>query len=198
MWGTTALQHLFSSALSWSNIDFEKSMIWGSLFSLAYELYIEIEDGFAPNWGFSPGDALFNILGAGYPLLQYYYPSLKNVNLKMSYKPSRHIRDGKKILNDDHEGQNFYLSLKINNVLPEKLEKFWPDFLCIAIGYDIENWNLYGSADKIFYLALDYDLEFIPLYGEFWQFLKNTLNLIHFPAPGIKYYNKKFYLTIAY
>ena len=205
-WGATAIQHLFSSALSWSNFSYETSMWLGSALALTYQLYVETYDGYAKDWGFSPGDAMFDFGGAFYPLLQYYFPPLKNVNLKLSYYPSRRLlkKDPNdelyknKFVIDDYEGQSFYLSFKINNMLPERLEKFWPDFLCLAIGYQMRNWNGYAVADKNYFLTLDYDFEQIPLYGQFWQFLKNTFNLIHFPAPGIKYSNKKFYLTITY
>lgn len=203
-WGAYAIQHLFSSSLNWANIDYTKSIWYGSILATLYQFYVEFEDGFAGDWGFSPGDALFDFLGATYPLAQYYFPTLKNFNLKYSYYPSKQFREGirtgknMKTIIDDYEGQSFYLSVRVNNLLPEKLEKFWPDFLCLAIGYNMRNWNGYGVADKNFYLALDYDTEQIPIYGDFAQFIKNTLNLIHFPAPGIKYSNKKFYLTIAY
>jgi len=205
-WGATAIQHLFSSSLQWSNFSDKTSMWIGSILALTYQLYVETYDGYASNWGFSPGDALFDFGGAFYPLLQYYFPPLKNINLKLSYYPSKRLLKKhpddelykNKFVIDDYEGQSFYLSFKINNMLPDKLEKFWPDFLCLAFGYQMRNWNGYASADKNYFIALDYDFEQIPLYGQFWQFLKNTFNLIHFPAPGIKFSNKKIYLTITY
>lgn len=205
-WGATAIQHIFSSSLSWANFSDESSVILGSLLALTYQLYVETYDGYAQNWGFSPGDALFDFGGAIYPLIQYYYPTLKNINLKLSYYPSKRLLKKNpndtlyqnKFVIDDYEGQSFYLSFKINNMLPESLEKYWPDFLCIAVGYQIRNWNGYASADKNFFIALDYDLEKIPLYGNFWQFLKRTFNLFHLPAPAIKISNKKISFTIAY
>ncbi|MCR4417985.1 MAG: YfiM family protein [Ignavibacteria bacterium] len=205
-WGATAIQHLFSSSLSWSNFSDETSMWLGSILALTYQLYVETYDGYAKDWGFSPGDAMFDFGGAFYPLLQYYIPPLKNVNLKLSYYPSKRLlkKDPNdelyrnKFVIDDYEGQSFYLSFKINNMLPENLEKYWPDFLCLAIGYQMRNWNGYAVADQNYFLTLDYDFEQIPLYGQFWQFLKNTFNLIHFPAPGINFSKKKIYLTITY
>lgn len=205
-WGATAIQHIFSSSLSWSNFSSQSSMILSSILAFTYQLYVETYDGYASNWGFSPGDALFDFCGAFYPLLQYYIPPLKNINLKLSYYPSKRLihKDPSdslyrnKFIIDDYEGQSFYLSFKINNMLPESLEKFWPDFLCLSLGYQMRNWDGFGSADKNFYIALDYDLEQIPLYGKFWQFLKNTFNLFHLPSPGIKFSNRKITFTIAY
>ncbi|MCX8010942.1 MAG: YfiM family protein [Ignavibacteria bacterium] len=203
-WSGAIVQHLFSSGFEWCNFDLETSAWLGSGLASIYMLYIEFEDGFGKDWGFSPGDAIFDVAGAFYPLAQYYIPFLKNFNLKYSYYPSEAFRSGVtegknlKTIIDDYEGQSFYLSFKMNELLPKSLEKYWPDFLCLAIGYNIRNWNGYGEADKNFYLALDYDLEQIPLYGSFWQFLKNSLNFFHLPAPGIKLTNNKIYFTIAY
>jgi len=205
-WGATAIQHIFSSSLSWSNFSDQSSMILGSILAFTYQLYVETYDGYASDWGFSPGDALFDFGGAFYPLLQYYIPPLKNINLKLSYFPSKRLLNKvpsdslyrNKFVIDDYEGQSFYLSFKINNMLPESLEKFWPDFLCLSFGYQMRNWNGFGSADKNYYIALDYDLEQIPLYGKFWQFLKNTFNLFHLPSPGLRFSNRKITFTIAY
>jgi len=36
----------------------------------AYSSYVEILDGFAKEWGFSPTDELFNFFGAGFFLAQ--------------------------------------------------------------------------------------------------------------------------------
>ncbi len=205
-WGATAIQHLFSSSLGWSNFSDKTSMWLASILALSYQLYVETYDGYAKDWGFSPGDAMFDFGGAFYPLLQYYLPPLKYVNLKLSYYPSKRLikKDPNdklyknKFVIDDYEGQSFYLSFKINNILSEKFEKYWPDFLCLAVGYQMRNWNGYAVADQNYFLTLDYDFEAIPLYGQFWQFLKNTFNLIHFPALGIKFTKKKIYLTITY
>ncbi|MBU2585523.1 MAG: YfiM family protein, partial [Bacteroidetes bacterium] len=203
-WAGSGVQHLFSSALEWSNVERKKSILYGAILSSVYMLYIEFEDGFATDWGFSPGDATADVLGSFYPVLQEYVPFMQNINLKYSYYPSKYFQKGAKAGNnlktviDDYEGQSFYLSFRVNEFLPQNLERYWPDFLCLALGYNIRNWDGYGKADKNFYLTLDYDLEKIPLEGGFWDFLKKTLNHIHFPAPGIKYTNNKFYLTLTF
>lgn len=203
-WAGSGVQHLFSSALEWSNVERKKSLWYGAILSSVYMLYIEFEDGFATDWGFSPGDATSDVLGSFYPVLQEYVPFMQNINLKYSYYPSKYFQNGTKAGNnlktviDDYEGQSFYLSFRVNEFLPQNLEGYWPDFLCLALGYNIRNWNGFGKADKNFYLTFDYDLEKIPLEGGFWEFLKKTLNHIHFPAPGIKYTNNKFYLTLTF
>jgi len=45
--------------------------------------------------------------------------------------------------------------------------------------------NYTSNNAKELIIALDNDYEALPLYGKFWQFIKNTLNYFHFPLPGI-------------
>ena len=53
-----------SAAYEWAGIAPGKALLYGALTSFAYETYIEINDGFAPNWGFDWGDVGANVFGA--------------------------------------------------------------------------------------------------------------------------------------
>lgn len=187
-YATYLLAHGFSAGLEAANMDLERSAVYGGLAALAFELYIEYEDGFGPNWGFSPGDAAFDVLGAGYSVAQYYIPFLKNFQVKISYYPSQEYRDGthEGNVSDDYEGQKYWLSLRMKQLLPESVAEFWPAFLNLAIGRQVKNLNGSGGGDESIYIALDLDAEEIPLYGKGWQFVKNTLNYLHLPMPGIR------------
>jgi len=182
--------HAFSSGLEAANFDSENSAILGAALSLGFLLYIEVEDGYGPNWGFSPGDAIADFLGAGYMLTQYYVPFLKNFMLKFSYYPSDKLRAGQHQggnVIDDYEGQKQWLSIRVNEFLPSSIEKYWPDFLMLAGGVGVRNLDGSGGGQREYYIALDIDAEEIPLYGPAWQFVKNTLNYIHFPMPGFRF-----------
>ena len=186
-YATQLLGHLFSSGLEAGNIESETAAIYGGIAALAFELYVEIEDGFGIDYGFSPGDAASDVLGSAYYIAQYYYPFLKNFQFKYSYYPSNQLREGKhKGIIDDYEGEKYWLSIRIKNLLPENLSGYWPSFLNIACGMGVE--NLYGEGEKQrkFYIAFDFDAEALPLYGRGWEFIKNTLNYFHFPMPGIR------------
>lgn len=182
------LAHLFSSGFEAGNMQSEQAAIYGSLASIIYEMYIEIEDGYGPDWGFSPGDAAGDILGTGFALSQYYFPFLKNFQFKFSYYPSPEFRAGLHKGNsiDDYEGQKYWLSIRIKNLLPESISNIWPSFLNIAGGMSVKNLDGSGGGNREFYIALDIDTEAIPLYGGVWQFIKNSLNYIHIPMPGIR------------
>jgi Predicted periplasmic lipoprotein (DUF2279) len=186
-YATQFLGHLFSSGLEAGDIESEPAAIYGAAAALAFELYVEIEDGFGIDYGFSPGDAGSDILGASYYLAQYYFPVLKNFQFRYSYYPSKKLRDGEhKGVIDDYEGEKYWLSMRVKNLLPESLSKHWPSFLNISAGMGVENLNGIGGGQREFYIGLDLDAEALPLYGKGWEFVKNTLNYFHFPMPGIR------------
>ncbi len=56
----------------------------------------------------------------------------------------------------------------------------------ISVGMGLRNWDGFGGGKQDIYIALDFDAETLPLHGPIWQFVKNTLNFIHFPMPGIR------------
>lgn len=187
-YAATLLAHFFTSGLEAGNMQSEPAAVYGSLAGLAFQLYVEIEDGFGAQWGFSPGDAYADVLGSGYSLAQHYYPFLKNFQFKFSYYPSLKMREGLHKGNaiDDDEGQKYWLSFRMKNLLPEKVSDYWPSFLSLAVGMGVQNLDGNGGGQRTFYIALDLDAEQIPLYGKGWQFIKNTLNYIHFPMPGVR------------
>jgi hypothetical protein len=186
-YGANLISNLFSSSLQWAGIESKKSLIYGALLGSIFGLYVEFEDGFATDWGFSPGDAGADLLGAWYPVAQEYFPILKNFNFKWSYIPTSQLKSGKKkIFIDDHEGQTMWLSISVVNFLPEKIRKFYPVFLNLALGYGVRDLDGRGGGVREFYISLDYDLEKLPGDGWLWGLIKKNLNYIHLPAPAIR------------
>jgi Predicted periplasmic lipoprotein (DUF2279) len=184
------IHNLYSGAFEWAGFD-EKSAMWmGTLFSLAYMTDIEIEDGFATDWGFSPGDEFFNTLGAFYPVFQYYAKPLREFNFKWSYFPSDDLRNGNKqgAFLDDYNGQTLWLSIGVWKFMPKSVQKYWPDFFNIALGYGVKHYTDYANRYQDFYIALDFDYrKIIPGDSKFMLWVKDILN--HFrllPAPGIR------------
>lgn len=187
-YAATLLAHAFTCGLEAGNMQAEDAAIWGSALGLTFQLYVEVEDGFGAQWGFSPGDAYADVLGSGYHLAQYYYPFLKNFQFKFSYYPSLKMREGlhKGIAIDDDEGQKYWLSFNMKNLLPENAAKYWPAIINLAAGMGVQNLDGNGGGQRDIYLALDLNFEALPLYGPGWEFIKNTLNYFHFPMPGIR------------
>ncbi|MHC1737373.1 MAG: DUF2279 domain-containing protein [Ignavibacteriaceae bacterium] len=202
-YGTSLIAHGLAGGLEASNVPVRESIIYGAAGALAFQLFVEIEDGFGPDWGFSPGDAMFDVFGAGYPVLQYYFPVLTNFQVKASYFPAQLTGTNPKtgqthIVIDDYEGQKFWLSVKPKNLLPESIAEYWPAILCIAAGMGVKDLDGSGGGKSDFYIALDLDIEQVPLYGAGWQFVKSTLNYLHFPMPGIRVTNGVAFFGLCY
>lgn len=201
-YGTTILAHAFGAGLEAGNVELSSRVWYASALALLFQTYVEVEDGYAPEWGFSPPDMACNVLGAIYPILQYYEPFFYNFQVKMSYFPV-HLnkispQTGRKhIFIDDYEGQKYWLTAKVHNLLPDEISGYWPPILNLALGVGVSHLRGdFGTRD--FYIALDIDTEEIPLHGEFWQFLKRTFNYIHLPMPGVRVTNGVAFLGLCY
>jgi Predicted periplasmic lipoprotein (DUF2279) len=186
--GTALIAHGLSAGFEAANVDLERSAIYGAIGAFAFEAFVEIEDGFGPQWGFSPGDLGADFLGALYTVGQYYYPTLKHIQPRISYFPSEKYRNGDHEGNiiDDYAGQKYWLGLRMKELLPSSISEYWPSFLMLSVGMGLRDWDGFGGGKQDIYIALDFDAETLPLHGPIWQFVKNTLNFIHFPMPGIR------------
>jgi VanZ family protein len=187
-YGTVLLAHAFSAGLEAGNIPLDQAALWGGVMAFAFQMYVEIEDGFGPDWGFSISDAIADLAGAGFAISQYYFPFMKNFQFKFSYYPSKKYREGLHRGNiiDDYEGQKYWLSVRVKNILPQPISEYWPSFLNLAVGVQGRDLTADGGGYREYYFALDLDAEELPLYGKGWQFVKNTLNFFRIPFPGIR------------
>ena len=177
-------------AFRWSGMNDVSAMWFGALFSIAYMTDIEIEDGFATDWGYSPGDELANLTGDIFSIAQDLWTPLQTVTIKWSYVPTNdpaHKGD----FPDDYSGQVFWLSFDINNYFGKKFEKAWPDFFNIAIGYGVKDYDHYGPGGRqqLAYLGLDLDLrKIIPGKSKFMTFVKDFLNTFKIiPTPALRW-----------
>lgn len=184
------INKLYSGAFEWAGFNRTVSVWGGALFSLAYMTDIEIEDGYARDWGFSMGDELFNTMGAFYPVLQNTYTPLQEFNFKWSYFPSEDMRNGKKqgAFLDDYDGQTMWLSIGIHHFLPSKAKKYWPDFLNVVLGYGVKGHTDYTKRYQYYYIGFDFDWrKIIPGNSKFMVWMKDILNHFRFlPMPVLR------------
>jgi hypothetical protein len=176
-------------SLEWSGFSRDASVWGGFAMGALFELYVEFEDGFAKDWGFSPGDAYADVVGAFWPVLQEYVPGVEHIQPKFSYWPSKEMRSGAHKGNaiDDYEGQTYWMSVHVEGLLPQSWKPYWPDWLALAVGVSVRNMELHENKERNIILALDYDMtKIIP--GDSWlmQTLKQALNYVRFPAPAIR------------
>jgi hypothetical protein len=156
-------------------------------FALGTELLIEIEDGFRSGkayYGFSPGDAVADVIGASLPLIRHYAGEEYVPQFRMSLWPSDAVHAYSSIL-DDNESQFFWLSFNIPAA---------PKWLNVAVGHGVENideaaWlpERQGKqrATQI-YLAPDLDLSGLPIEGKAWGIIAQILSHIRLPLPALQ------------
>lgn len=195
LFGGILFTECFGVGLRWAGFDEESSLLYGGVFSTLVYTGVELKDGFAPEWGFDPADLGGSVIGAFYPFLQKKIPFLQSFYFKWSYFPSRstYYRDmnshsrNNQFFNDDYEGQTFWLTANIKNLLPERIDSFMPDFLNIALGVSVENLADPVNKHKVFIISPDIDLNklFKPESG-FLKEVFRLLNYIHIPLPAIR------------
>ncbi|MCF8260787.1 MAG: YfiM family protein [Melioribacteraceae bacterium] len=198
-YATAILAYGFSVGLNGSGVDPENSAIYGSVLAMAWQTFVEINDGFGAQWGFSKTDYYSDILGAGFQLGRYYFPFLKNFHPKMSYIPTDKLKDGKTraIVIDDYEGQKYWMGIRVKELLPKSIDKYWPSILMLSVGMGVQLSDP-NNRRRDLYIAFDIDTEQIPLYGPVWSFVKNSLNWLHFPMPGIRVTNGVTFFGFVY
>lgn len=156
-------------------------------FALGTELIVEIEDGFRSGksyYGFSPGDAVADLIGASLPLIRHYAGEEYVPQFKMSIWPSSARHAYSSIL-DDNESQFFWLSFSIPTA---------PTRLNLAIGHGVQNIDEAAwlperrglqRATQI-YLAPDLDLTGLPIEGKAWRIISQILSHIRIPLPALQ------------
>lgn len=187
--GGAAGSFIGQKSLEWSGFSRDASVWGGFAMGALFELYVEFEDGFARDWGFSPGDAYADVAGAFWPVLQEYVPGVEHIQPKFSYWPSKAMRNGSHKGNaiDDYEGQTYWMGVHVEGLLPRSLKPYWPDWLAIAVGVSVRNMEVHANKERNIILALDYDMtKIIPGDSWFMHTLKQALNYVRFPAPAIR------------
>lgn len=178
-----------AKALSWSGYGQPTASLFGAATSLAFLTFMKIEDGYIDYLGFDRVDEVANILGAAYPLAQYYVPVLNNFTPKFSYRASKNIvvAKGQVMPNflEDHEGQKFWMGITVYDLLPKELQRYWLPAVGLAVGYTVRELNTPTAYHETI-LALDLDLRKLPGDSQFLRTMWEMLNYIHLPMPAVR------------
>jgi hypothetical protein len=192
--------YFLSEGLMATGVNYDVSTNVGALLGLVFDSYVELEDGYGYNWGFSPSDLVSDVLGVQYFLAQHYIPYLQNFTPKWQYIPTKWSKENDlhrpATPIDDYNGTTIFLSADIHNILPEKYKKFWPSWLNLAIGYGARDVGS-ESPSRRYVISLDYNImKILPSGSGFWNWIRQTLNYIKFPSPAVEFSNNKakFYL----
>jgi len=193
---------LFTRAIEWCGVKNSKAALWGSLLALLYQTQIEIQDGFARQWGFDVNDQIANTLGAGWFYARERILFLQNFDIKMSYYYSDYLQTkegeeeytkknhGLKIFSYlmlDYGGQTYWFTANLNDLSPEYFQQFIPDFLNLAVGVSSHNLKMPKEQQREYYISLDYNFKkILPAQKRGWKGISQILDFFHFPAPAVK------------
>jgi hypothetical protein len=167
----------------------QDAVLYGAATSFAFLTFMKIEDGHIDYLGFDRIDELANLLGSGYPLLQYYIPVLSSFTPKFSYIASKNtVVAANQTLPgflEDHEGQKFWMGITVHDLLPKKFQEYWPPIVGLAAGYTVRGLNTPQPYHETI-LALDLDLRKLPGDSKFLKTMWEMLNYIHLPMPAVR------------
>lgn len=170
----------------------DMATIGGGLMGLGYQFFVEVQDGYGKNWGFSPSDMIANTIGAGLHIGQRYVPGLQYVKMKAEFYPApwfgEKTRKGSSTPIDDYSAWTWWLSLDVHGILPDAAKPYWPSWLNLAFGYASRNLEWDGEQSRRYIISLDYDLEkLLPDGVPFWNWLRQYLNILKLPAPALEF-----------
>lgn len=200
--GGYLLSYAHREALLASGFSDNAAHHWGALMGLMYQTYVEVEDGYAGSWGFSPSDAYSNLAGASFFLAQYHIPFLRNFHPKWTYYPSRFLGGGsipgqKRTVIDDYQGQSYWWTIDVWNLLPATYQSSYPKWLQLSFGYIAKKYQPYREGidtdlpdTREYYVGLDYSLSHLlpEPSSPFLKWLSQTSEYIRWPSPALRLY----------
>ncbi len=213
-YGGYLISYLLSEGMIASGFSWDDGTTWGTILGIAYQTYVETEDGFAKSWGFSPSDWYADAAGSLFFLAQHYVPALQNITPKWQYIPSEWT--GKPVLSsrprtfiDDYNSSTFWWSVNVYNIMPENIKKYWVPWLDISFGYGADAIDAgptsNGPPDQLatrrYMIGLDYNLvKLLPEGGWFWNWFRQSLNYIKLPSPALEFKNNvtRFYVMYPF
>ncbi len=200
----------------WAGLSPNKSAVYGGVSAIAYQSIIEIQDGFSAEWGFSWGDMVANVVGAGAFVGQQIGWKEQRIQIKMSYSPYDYPSDlinrrnqlfgkgpAERILKD-YNSQTYWASINLRSFFKESKLPAW---LNLSIGYSadgmvggMENkWtdkqgNAFDRTDipriRRFFISPDIDLTRIKTKSKVLKTIFFAVNVLKIPAPAIELNSK--------
>jgi hypothetical protein len=202
--GGNITAELLQGQLEWTGMKEKQAATYSLVFSALVQGFIEIKDGYAPDYGFSVGDVAAGSAGAFVHFMKSRIKAVDAIEFKMSYykKHDYYFREYPFASYDgDYMNQTYWVSMAVNDWMREgsKVEKFWPDFLTIALGMGVDeklnsyyngqqSYDVFGTGSYEYYLSLDLDWrKILPQRNGYVRFLSKTLNHIKTPLPTLKF-----------
>ena len=177
-----------------------KAAWWGAAYAAAFQLQIEIWDGYQKKYGFSPPDLMFNTAGAALLVAQQEASALRAIKPTISYARTGAVKHagsfpagtvGNELRTTvDYAGQTYWLSTDVERLLPAGAKPYWPGLLRLSVGHGVTDWidaetGMPVRGRRKLVLSLDVDPEKLPGGHPLWKQVKHQLSYYRFPAPAL-------------
>ncbi|GAB3258377.1 DUF2279 domain-containing protein [Larkinella harenae] len=191
-----------AEAYQWAGLSDRKAALYAGLTGIIFQTPIEILDGFSPEYGFSYGDMIANVVGPALYTGQYLAWGELRIQPKFSFHHTPLAKERPNLLGKqwyerwlkDYNGQAYWLS--VNPSLFGSRESKFPKWLNIAVGYGIHD-MVSAEFDKSvemgfrpyrqYYLSLDVDFTRIKTRSKALKTVFFLLNTLKMPAPTLEY-----------
>lgn len=154
-WSGLALSRVSGEILDWGGWERRQAGVIGSSLTVGLLTLFEVKDGYYTE--FSPGDAVFNVLGAGLNAAMMAWPPLDELlDFRVEYFPSREYRAllrGERPPQDpaaphqvslnfveDYSGQRYLLALHLG-AIPGLRGRPWARLVDVAVGYEADRYK---------------------------------------------------------
>ena len=173
---------IIHNILLWGGYNRSTAFWWASGIGLWNGLEIEIGDGFT-QYGFDYQDLMFDVAGIGYGMLQSQVPFLENFNFKFSYWSKKGFTSPANFTTD-YDALTLWMTLNVHNLLPSSVDRYWPKFLQLAIGYGVDDHETRREVT----IGLDLSVEslFSPS-NEDLLLATRLVDVLHLPSPAVKF-----------
>jgi len=196
-----------SDLLSWTGLDRNVNAWTATAASILCMTSIEVFDGFSHGWGFSSGDVLANISGAGLFLGQELAWHEQRIRMKYSFLPSTYAVYRSNLLGHslaeqmlkDYNAQTYWLSINLSSFASSNTKI--PSWLSLAFGYGAEG-MIGGNANPIrdaagnpypqfqrnrqFFFSPEIELSRIKTKKRWLKSVLNSVSMIKIPLPTLE------------
>lgn len=199
-WGGYHLTRVGTSVANAACVSRKTAAVAAWVYSNALQYQIEVFDATQQDFGFSPPDILFNLMGSSWALGQEFVPAMRHVTPTFAYWPSQAMQ---RVLSGaannpflhptiDYGGQTYWLSFDVDSLAPRAVAAWWPGILRVSAGMGITDWiDPVGAVFRIraqqrVLLSLDLDLSKLPGSHPAWMAVKRQLKYVHVLGPTLQ------------
>lgn len=192
---TYNLTLIIADQYRYAGLERKKAAFRSATITFLYMGMVELFDGFAKGYGFSPSDMVANEIGCFAGYLSASTNSTKKISLKYSFHQTRFSDVNPNLLGSntleqmlkDYNGQTYWLSYPLG--IPKA------EWVCLSLGYSGEEMIRARKEQSLaagyspyrqWYLSADLDLTMLPIKGKALKRIVSVFRFIKLPFPAVE------------